>query len=107
MSNFEVITNEYEHQVNKEKYIELGKKAGFMVWDELSESHRKTAWQNHTNGNYHSYSVIKIGDLPLLTFKRVGKGYKNELIVNLKSMKSTKNSPKQFNFNSETPHEEL
>jgi hypothetical protein len=107
MSNFEVITNQYEHLLKKEQYIELGKKAGFMIWDELSESYRKLAWQTHTNENYHSFSVIKIGDLPLLTFKRVGKGFKNDLIVNLKTMKSTKNSPKQINFNSETPHEEL
>lgn len=107
MSNFKVITNEYEHQVKKEQYIELGKRAGFMVWDELSESNKISAWKNHTNSNYHSFSVIKIEDLPLLTFKRVGKGFKNELIVNLKTMKSTKNSPKQINFNSETPREEL
>ena len=98
MSNFEVHTNDLEHIEKKEIYINIGKKAGFLIWDELSEERKKTAWSLNTNGNYHSYSIIKIGDLPLLTFKRVGKGYKNELVVNLNSKKCTAKSPKQIDL---------
>jgi hypothetical protein len=76
--------------------MNIGKKAGFQIWDELSEESKKIAWRFNTNGNYYSYSVIKIADLPLLTFKRVGKGYKNELVVNLNSKKCTIKSPKQI-----------
>lgn len=96
MSNFEVHTNDLEHIEKKEIYIKIGKKAGFLIWDELSEESKKTAWRLNNNGNYHSYSIIKIADLPLLTFKRVGKGYKNELVVNLNSKKCTAKSPKQI-----------
>jgi hypothetical protein len=96
MSNFEVITNDLDHQEKKEIYFKIGKKAGYQMWDELTEENKKIAWRSNTNGCYHSYSVIKIADLPLLTFKRVGKGYKNELVVNLNSKKCTVKSPKQI-----------
>lgn len=96
MSNFEVITNDLEHQEKKEIYFRIGKKAGYQMWDELTEENKKIAWRTNTNGSYHSHSVIKVSDLPLLTFKRVGKGYKNELVVNLNSKKCTAKSPKQI-----------
>jgi len=99
MSNLEVLTNDLEHQEKKEIYIKIGKKAGYQIWDELSEEDKKIAWKCSTNGNYHSYSIIKVANIPLLTFKRVGKGYKNELVVNLNSNKCTAKSPKQIELN--------
>jgi hypothetical protein len=96
MSNFEVITNDPEHLEKKEIYIKIGRKAGFKIWDELSEEDKKIAWRCYTNDTYHSYSIIKIADLPLLTFKKVGKNYKNELVINLNSKKCTAKSPKQM-----------
>lgn len=95
-NNFEVITNNPEHLEKKEIYIKIGRKAGFEMWEDRDEEAKKRAWILKINDSMYSYSVIKIADLPLLTFKRVGKGFKNELVINLKSMKCTAKSPKQI-----------
>jgi hypothetical protein len=96
MSNFEVITNEPEHIGKKDIYLKIGRKAGFEMWEDKDEETKKRAWTLKINDSMHSYSVIKIADLPLLTFKRVGKGFKNELVINLNSKKCTAKSPKQI-----------
>jgi len=75
----------------------IGLNAGYILWDDLNEEEKKKAWFNKTNHHYHSYSVIEAKDKfpPMLCFKRVGSGYKCDYILNLKSMKPTKNSPNQ------------
>lgn len=76
---------------NQKNYI--GMCAGFKMWDILSENDKRQAWINGTAKNYHSHSIYTpAGVPPLLCYKRVGKGFKNEYIINLNTMRPTKSS---------------
>jgi len=72
----------------------LGELLGFKMWEKLSTEEQKRMWKESKNNDYHSYSLFNNEDLPpLICFKRVGKGHKNDYILNLKTMKPTKKSP--------------
>lgn len=74
----------------------IGLMAGLKIWDVLSSEEKKRAWGCGTFNTYYSHSVFNPGNIPpLLTYKKVGKGFKNEYIINLNSMRPTKSSPIQ------------
>lgn len=76
---------------NQKNYI--GSSAGFKIWDSLTTEQKKQAWVFGTTREYFSHSIFNPGNIPpLLCYKRVGKGFKNEYIINLNSMRPTKSS---------------
>lgn len=87
VSNFDVtkLTN------SQKNYI--GICAGLKMWDVLESDEKSKAWLGGTNSLYYSHSVFNPGNIPpLLCYKQVGKGSKNEYIINLNTMKPTKTS---------------
>lgn len=74
----------------------IGMCAGFKMWDILTSDEKRQAWITGTAKDYYSHSIFTpVGVPPLLCYKRVGKGFKNEYIINLNSMRATKSSIKQ------------
>jgi hypothetical protein len=96
-NNADVIRREQqealEAKITDEIKMLIGYNAGFLMWEELSEQSKKKAWYEKRNANYHSCSLyIKEGLPPMLCYKRVGKGEKNEYVINLNTLKPTFNS---------------
>jgi hypothetical protein len=82
-----------EAKITNEVKMLIGFNAGFLMWEELSEQSKKMAWFEKRNTNYHSCSLyIKEGLPPMLCYKRVGKGEKNDYVINLNTFKPTFNS---------------
>jgi hypothetical protein len=75
----------------------IGLNLGYILWDDLNEEEKKKAWTDKTNHHYHSFFIKEAKDKfpPMLLFKRVGSGFKCDYIINLNTMKPTKNSPNQ------------
>jgi hypothetical protein len=87
------IQDEIESKFNLSIRTAIGINAGFLMWEDLTEQSKKMAWFEKRNTNYHSSSLyIKEGLPPMLCFKRVGKGEKNEYVINLNTLKPTFNS---------------
>jgi hypothetical protein len=64
----------------------------------LSMEQKRDAWMNGTANTYYSHSIYSPPNIPpLLCYKRVGKGFKNEYIINLNTMRPTKTSQNQEN----------
>ena len=92
----EVVTNFDVNQLTENHKNYIGVFAGLKMWDVLSADEKKYAWGTGTANNYYSHSVFNPGNIPpLLCYKRVGKGYKNEYVINLNSMRPTKSSINQ------------
>ena len=80
-------------KITPEKINEIGRSIGFLMWDDLQVESKKFAWFSSTNNKYFSGSIYKKEGLPpLLSFKRVGKGEKNQYVLNLNTMRPTFNS---------------
>jgi hypothetical protein len=72
---------------------QIGFDSGFLMWEDLTEEQKKKAWYEKRNTNYHSGSLFIKDELPpMLCFRRVGKGEKNEYVINLNSGKPTASS---------------
>jgi hypothetical protein len=92
----EVVTNFDVNKLSENHKNYIGSCAGLKMWSTLSADERRYAWGTGTSNNYYSHSVFNPGNIPpLLCYKRVGKGYKNEYVINLNSMRPTKTSINQ------------
>jgi len=81
-------------KITRDKIALIAFDAGFTLWDNLTEESKKRAWVSKTNLQYHSSSIFtKEGLPPMLCFRRVGTGQKNEYVINLNTMKPTFGSP--------------
>lgn len=77
-------------KLTREKIALIAFDAGFTLWDNLTEESKKRAWISKTNLEYHSSSIFtKEGLPPMLCYRRVGTGQKNEYVINLNTMKPT------------------
>jgi len=92
----EVVTNFDVSKLTENHKNYIGVFAGMKMWDVLTPEEKKYAWGTGTSNNYYSHSVFNPGNIPpLLCYKRVGKGYKNDYVINLNSMRPTKSSLNQ------------
>jgi hypothetical protein len=92
----EVVTNFDVNKLSENHKNYIGSCAGLKMWNTLTADEKRYAWGTGTSNNYYSHSVFNPGNIPpLLCYKRVGKGYKNEYVINLNSMRPTKTSINQ------------
>jgi len=89
-------------ELSEEEVKHLAELLKFNLWENLTEEQKKEKWRNKTNSNYFSFSYFKPEGLPsMLVFKRVGKGYKANYVLNLNTLKPTKKSPIQLIYKNE------
>jgi len=89
-------------EINTEEIKLLYDLLNFSSWDNLNTSQKKKAWNDKRNSFYYSHTVFSPEGLPpMLCFKKVGKGYKSDYILNLRTLKPTKNSPIKRMFKTE------